>query len=419
MNSTTTPAQDFRWPQEFPGAHWLDDLEEQALMDVMRNGSMFRYYGLKPPHHVDDFERAARDYYGVKHALAVNSGTGALTCALSAFGVGPGSEVIIPSFMWVASVGSVIQVGAIPVLCEIDRSFNLDPAALRGRITKRTAVIMAIHMAGAPCDMDQIMAIANEHGVKVLEDCAQCNGGDYRGRKLGGIGHMAIFSLQLNKNITCGEGGLVVTNDSRLYERAFAAHDMGMVRRNGRLAQPEDYALSWGQGRRMSELAGAVAGVQFKKLPMIVSHMRASKRRIKAGLAGTPGLGFRVIHDVEGDTGPFLIMILDTPESSRRLFSDLREAGFANTMHIEDYGLHIYSNIVALVRKTPLSPAGNPWSLAENRDSQYDYNKGACPRSDELFARSVLLPIPAKLSAEQEQHAIHVISKSLASSMRA
>lgn len=388
-------------------------------MDVMRNGSMFRYYGLKPPHHVDDFERAARDYYGVKHALAVNSGTGALTCALSALGVGPGSEVIIPAFMWVASVGSVIQVGAIPVLCEIDDSFTLNPAALRECITQRTAVIMAIHMAGAPCDMDPIMAIANEHGVKVLEDCAQCNGGSYRGRRLGGIGHMAIFSLQLNKNITCGEGGLVLTNDSRLYERAFAAHDMGMVRRNGRLAQPEDYALSWGQGRRMSELAGAVAGVQFKKLPMIVERMRVSKRRIKAGLAGIPGLVFRTLHDEAGDSGPFIIMILDEAAQATRLLGHLRGNGFANAMLISDYGLHIYSNIAALVRKTPLSPAGNPWSLAENRDSQYDYNQGACPRSDGLFARAVLLPVPSNLTTGQEDHAVRVIEDALTGAARA
>ncbi len=399
--------------------HWLDQQEEQALVDVMRNGSMFRYYGMKPPRHVDAFEQAAREFYGVKHALAVNSGTGALICAMTALGIGPGREVIIPAFLWVASVGAIVQVGAIPVIAEVDRSFNLDPASVRERITKRTGLIVTIHMAGAPCDMDALMAIANEHNLPVLEDCAQCNGGSYRGRKLGSIGRMAIFSLQLNKNITCGEGGLLVTNDDRLYERAFAAHDMGMVRRNGRLAQPEDYALSWGQGRRMSELAGAIAGVQFKKLPLIVGHMQNSKRRIKAGLAGTPGLGFRAIHDENGDSGPFIIMILDTPELSRRLFTDLREAGFANAMHIADYGLHIYSNIAALVRKTPLSPAGNPWNLAENRDSQYDYNKGACPRSDELFARSVLLPIPSKLSDEQEMHAVQVIKDSMASLVRA
>lgn len=383
-------------------------------MDVMRNGSMFRYYGLRQPHYVDEFEKSAREYYDVKHALAVNSGTGALICAMSALGVGPGSEVIIPSFLWVASVGAIIHVGAIPVLCEVDRSFNLDPVALRTRITKRTALIVTIHMAGAPCDMDAIMAISREHNIPVLEDCAQCNGGSYCGRKLGSIGHMAIYSLQLNKNITCGEGGLVVTNDEKLYERAFAAHDMGMIRRNGRLAQPEDYALSWGQGRRMSELCGAVASVQLKKLNLIVSHMRGSKRRIKSGLAGTPGLGFRMIHDEDGDTGPFIIMILDTPELSRRLFTGLREAGFANAMHVAEYGLHNYYNIAALVRKIPLSPAGNPWNHAENRESQYDYNRGACPRSDELFARSVLLPVPSNLTAAQEKFAVMTIQASLA-----
>ena len=409
----------FEWPQEFPGVHWLDEQEDQALLDVMHNGSMFRYYGVNPPRHVDEFERAAQEFYGVKHALAVNSGTGALICAMTALGIGAGHEVIVPAFLWVASVGAIVQVGAIPVIAEVDHSFNLDPISVRQKITKRTALIVTIHMAGAPCDMDAIMAIANEHNIPVLEDCAQCNGGSYRGRKVGSIGHMGIFSLQLNKNITCGEGGLIVTNDDRLYERAFSTHDMGMVRRNGRLSQPEDYALSWGQGRRMNELSGAVAGVQFKKLPMIVDHMRGSKRRIKAGLAGLKGLAFRTIHDDAGDAGPFIIMILEQPATANRLLVDLRAAGFGNAMLIADYGLHIYSNIVALVRKIPLSPAGNPWNLAENRDSRYDYNQGACPRSDELFARSVLLPFPSKLTEEQEMHAVQLIKQSMASLVRA
>lgn len=409
----TTSAQKFTWPLEFPGAHWIDEREEQAVLDVVRNGSLFRYYGLKSPRHVDAFEAAAREFYGVKHALAVNSGTGALTCSLTALGIGPGSEVIVPSFLWVATIGSIIQVGAIPVLCEVDESFNLDPAALRSCLTPRTGVIMLIHMAGAPADLDGVFRVADEHGIPILEDCAQANGGSYRGRKLGTFGRMAIFSLQLNKNVTSGEGGLIVTNDDRLYERAFSAHDMGMVRKSGRLVQPEDYALSWGQGRRMTELAGAVACVQLSKLPSIVDHMRASKRRIKQLLAGTPGLKFRKIHDEAGDSGPFLIMILETPARAEALFRRLREGGFGNAMLISDYGLHIYSNIAALVRKIPLSAAGNPWHLAENRQSSYNYHKGACPRSDDLFARSVLLPIPSNLTTEQEDHAVDVIRNSL------
>lgn len=399
----------FHWPHEFPGVHWIDEKEEMAVLDVLRNGSLFRYYGLKPAHHVDDLERAAREFYGVKHALAVNSGTGALICAMTALGIGPGCEVIVPAFLWVASVGAIIQVGAIPVIGEVDESLNLDPAALEQAITPRTKLIVAIHMAGAPCDMDAIMPVAKRHNIPVLEDCAQCNGGSYKGRKLGSIGHMAIFSLQLNKNITSGEGGLIVTNDDRLFERAFSAHDMGMVRKNGRLAQPEDYALSWGQGRRMTELCGAIAGVQLKKLPAIVGRMRASKRRIKEGLVGTPGLAFRRIIDPEGDSGPFLIMLLEHAEAAQGLLRYLRDSGFHNAFRIADYGLHIYSNIAALVKKVPLSAAGNPWSARENQDSVYDYNLGACPRSDALFARSVLLPIPSCLTPEQERAAVATI----------
>lgn len=409
--STSEPH--FTWPQEFPGAHWIDEREEQAVLDVVRHGSLFRYYGLKPPRHVDALEVAAREFYGVKHALAVNSGTGALTCALSALGIGPGCEVIVPAFLWVASIGSIIQVGAIPVVCEVDDSFNLDPGALRRCLTRRTRLIMVIHMAGAPSDLEAILGLADRHGIPVLEDCAQANGGTYRGRKLGSFGRMAVFSLQLNKNMTSGEGGLVVTNDDRLADRAFSAHDMGMVRKNGRLAQPDDFALSWGQGRRMTELAGAVACVQLAKLPQILERMRTSKRRIKQLLAGTPGLRFRRIHDEAGDTGPFIIMILETAAVAQEFFQKLRAGGFGNAMLISDYGLHVYSNIAALVKKVPLSPAGNPWNLAENRESSYEYHHGACPKSDELFARSVLLPVPSNLTPEQEQHAADYIRGSL------
>lgn len=406
-------SSDLQWPHEFPGVHWIDEKEELSVLDVLRNGSLFRYYGTKPPHHVDDLEHAAREFYDVKHALAINSGTGALICAMTALGIGPGCEVIVPAFLWVASVGAIVQVGAIPVISEVDDSFNLDPARLERAITPRTKLIIAIHMAGAPCDMDPIMAVAQHHGIKVLEDCAQANGGSYRGRRLGSIGHMAIFSLQLNKNMTCGEGGLIVTNDDKLYERAFSAHDMGMVRRNGRLAQPEDYALSWGQGRRMSELCGAVAGVQLKKLPAILDRMRNSKRRIKAGLTGTAGLAFRRIVDDKGDTGPFLILLLENATIAQGLLVQLRSSGFHNAFRIADYGLHIYSNITALVKKTPLSPAGNPWSAPENRSSVYQYAKGACPLSDSLFERSVLLPIPSCLTSAQEDTAIGTIKKAL------
>lgn len=405
---------DRSWPYEFPGAYWIDEEEEAAVLDVLRKGSLFRYYGLHEPHYVDALERAAQEYYGVRFALAVNSGTGALTCALTALGIGPGCEVIVPAFMWVATVGAVVQAGAIPVLCEIDESFTMCPADLERCITPRTRLILPVHMAGAPCHLEAIMEVANRHGLPVLEDCAQCNGGTFRGRKVGTFGQMGIFSLQLNKNMTCGEGGLVITNDERLYHRAFAAHDMGMVRREGRLATPDPDAILWGQGRRMTELAGAVASVQIKKLPRILEHMRASKRRIKA-LIGTPsGFNYRHLHDPEGDTGPFLILILPEEAKAIAAASRMKEAGLHNVFRIAEYGLHIYYNIPALVGKVGVSPAGDPWTLEANADRHYSYQKGTCPCSDDLFARSILIPIPSRLTPEQEEWAAEVIRSAVA-----
>jgi dTDP-4-amino-4,6-dideoxygalactose transaminase len=401
------------WPYEFPGAYWLDDKEDAAVRDVLHHGSLFRYYGLKPPKYVVAFEEAARRYYGTRHALALNSGTGALMAAMSALEIGPGCEVIVPAFLWVATVASVVHQNAIPVLCEVDESLSLDPGDLERKITDRTKLIVPIHMAGTPCNMDAIMAIANRQGIPVLEDCAQCNGGTYHGRKLGTIGRMGIFSLQLNKNITCGEGGLLITDDHRLYERAFSAHDMGMVRVDGRLAMPEPYAVAWGAGRRMTELCGAVISAQLEKLDRILDSMRNSKRRIKAMLADLPGLAFRRMNDAEGDSGAFLVMLLETETRAAAVVEQMKIAGLHNVFRISEYGLHIYNNIPALAGKTPLSPAGNPWTLAENAQSVYSYAKGTCPRSDAIFARTVLLPIPSRLSEEQETAAAQIVRRAV------
>ena len=401
------------WPFEFPGAYWLDNKEEEAVVDVLKNGSLFRYYGLKEPKYVDLFESLAKEYYGSKYALGLNSGTGALISSMSALGVGPGCEVILPAFMWVATVGAVVSCNAIPVLCEINDSFTIDPVDLEKKITPRTKLIVPIHMAGCPCDIDAIMAVAKKHNIAVLEDCAQCNGGEFNGKKVGTFGDMGIFSLQLNKNMTSGEGGLIITNDEKLYYKAFSAHDMGLIRVDGRLSTPEPYAIAWGQGRRLTELCGAVASVQIKKLDDMLAHMRASKKRIKDALSGIAGLDFRRLNDQDGDAGPFLVMLFDDKDKAVSVCEKMKEGGLHNIFRVAEYGLHIYYNIPSLVDKVGLSPAGNPWSLQENAERVYDYNKGACPMSDSLFERAILLPIPSKLTVEQEKDAVEVIKQAV------
>ena len=400
-------SQQVKWPDPFPGAHWLDRREERAVLEVLRRRALFRYYGIEKPRWAAALEAAAREFYGVKHALGVNSGTGALFTAVTALGIGPGCEVIMPAFCWVATVGAVVNANAIPVLCEVNESFCADPEDLEKRITPRTKLIVPVHMAGAPCDMKAIMAIARRHGIPVLEDCAQANGASFGGQKVGSFGLLGMYSLQWNKNATAGEGGLLVTNDARLYERCVAAHDLGIPWVDG--APRETGAVTWGAGRRMSELTAAVACVQLKRLPQIVGHMRASKQRIKALLEGTPGLAFRRLNDPEGDTGPFLILLLESEAQARTAIQRMQAAGLSSAVRLAEYGLHIYSNIPQLTGKVPLSPAGNPWKLAENGQSIYDYRAGACPRSDGLFARSILVPIPSRLTRAQEKAAAAII----------
>ncbi len=402
------------WPDEFPGAHWLDEEEERAVVDVLQHGSLFRYYGPGKPRYVEALEAAARESYGVQYVQAVNSGSGALITAMTAMGIGPGCEVIVPTFMWVATVAAVVQVNAIPVLCEVDQSFNMNPGDLEKKITPRTGLIMPVHMAGAPCDMEAIMAIADRHGIPVLEDCAQCNGGTFKGKSVGTFGRMGMFSFQINKNVTAGEGGLLVTDDQELYRRASCAHDLGVLWSGGQPTTPEPEAVTWGHGRRMSELCGAVASVQIKKLPKIVAHMRASHDRIQAMLDGTPRLEFRRLRDPQGNSGPFLILILEDEPRALAAVEKMKQSGLHSVFRIADFGLHIYYNIPALVNKVPLSPAGNPWSLTENAKSVYDYHKGVCPHSDALFARSVLVPIPSCLTQQQEQAGAEVIREAVA-----
>jgi dTDP-4-amino-4,6-dideoxygalactose transaminase len=396
-----------KWPEPYPGAYWLDAREDRAVLDVLHRRSLFRFYGLHKPRYVAALEDTARKFYGVKYALGVNSGTGALFTAMTALGIGPGDEVIVPAFFWVATVGAVVQANAIPVLGEVDDSFCLDPKDLARKITSRTKLIVSVHMAGTPCDMPAIMAVARKRGIPVLEDCAQANGATFRSQKVGTFGTLGMFSFQWNKNATAGEGGLIVTNDAQLYERCVAAHDLGIPWVQG--APCETGTVTWGGGRRMSELTGAVGSVQLRKLPVILEHMRASQRRIKTMLEGTPGLAFRRLNDAAGDSGPFLIMCLAEAAQAKEVVREMQARGLRSAVRLAEYGMHIYYNVPQLVTKTPLSSAGNPWSLPQNRASKYDYRQGACPRSDALFARSVLLPIPSRLTRAQETAAANII----------
>lgn len=421
--NTEAPAAPLRsepLPLEFPGVHHMDHEEIEAAVRVLAHRSLFRYYGLDLQGEVEAFEAEFAGFVGARYALAVTSGTGALSTALAALGVGPGQEVIIPAYLWVSVAAAVVNQGAIPVLADIDDTFCLDPADVERKIGPRTSGVILVHMSGAPGDAPAIREITERRGLFLLEDCAQCVGGRIDGRAVGTFGDIGIYSFQMNKNMTAGEGGCVVTNDGKLYRRAFAAHDMGYPRdENGRLMFSDPELCLWGKGVRMDELRAAVLRVQLRKLPAIIGRMRSSKWRIRAALEGLPGLSFRRVMDPAGDTGCFLILSFPTPEDAR-LANEMTRAdgirtfpqGISNIL-MTDWGLHIYWNNVSLVRRSGADGRGFPWTLAENQGLGHDYARGACPRADDLFERSILLPIPSCLTEQDEADIIAAFRKAV------
>ena len=414
------PIRERPLPLEFPGVHHMDRAEIDAAVRVLESRSLFRYYGLDLQRETENLESELARYTGARHALAVSSGTAALSVSLSALGVGPGQEVIVPAYLWVAVAAAVVNQGAIPVVADIDETFCLDPEDVKRRITPHTSGIILVHMSGAPGDANAIGILARERGLFLLEDCAQCMGGSVNGRKVGTFGDMGICSFQMNKNMTSGEGGCVLTSDERLYSRAFACHDLGYARdESGRLRLNDPEMCLWGKGCRMDELRAAVLRVQLRKLPSITGAMRRSKYRIRQALAQFPEVQLRRIQDPDGDTGCFLITTYPDPDMAQRVNRMLRAEGIVtepqgiSNVVMTEWGMHLYYNIASLVQRTSVDRAGFPWGLAENRDLVHSYGKGTCPVADSLFERSILIPIPSCLTSADEEDIIRAFERVL------
>ena len=253
-----------------PPAPWPVFAEDEisAVTAVLRSGQVNYWTGDL----CRQFERAYAEYADTKYAVAVSNGTVALELALYALGIGAGDEVITPSRTYIASASCAAVRGAVPVVVDVDPvSQNICPRAIRAAITPRTRAIIAVHLAGWPCDMDAIMAIADEFDLKVIEDCAQAHGATYRGVPVGSLGHAAAFSFCQDKIVsTGGEGGMLTTNDERAWERAWAYKDIGrsydaVYRRQhppGFRWLTESFGTNW----RMTEMQAAIGLLQLSKL---------------------------------------------------------------------------------------------------------------------------------------------------------
>ena len=366
--------------------------ELAAAVEVLDSRSLFRYYGPQLLRKVEAFERAAIDALGARHAVATSSGTAALRAGLAALGVGCGDEVIVPALTFIATINAVVVSGAVPVFAEIDDTLGLDPADVAAKITSRTACIIPVHLDNGACDMDAIMQVARQHGVPVLEDAAQAMGMRYKDRALGTIGDIGAFSLQLEKNVTSGEGGLLLTDDESLFLRAACYQDQGgqFVTSSG-AARGRDYPDPFvGENLRMTEIAGAIAEVQLGKLPALLASMRANAARIQASVEHCDGITFR--RDPGGDgSGSSVGIFLPTADLATRFIQAMRAEGVPVG---QLYGGQPVYLTPSIVDKRTASGKGGPWNCAEHPTS-VEYGPGLCPQTEDIAARSVLIPVNA------------------------
>ncbi len=328
----------------------------------------------------------------------MSSGTAALITALAAGGVGPGDEVIVPAYTYIATAAAVIAVRAVPVIAEIDRSLNLDPVDLERKITRYTKAVIPVHMRGVPARMDEIMEGARRKKLLVVEDVSQANGGMYRGKPLGSIGDFGCFSLQQYKVITAGEGGMVVTDNDEYYQRCLIGHDAAVRFWNRDLSVPSFPSENY----RMSELSAALALAQFGKMPTILGRLRAIKARIVAQIRHAPGITLQDVPDEAGDCGIALILLCRTGDRAKEFSAALKAEGIPNGTTYDNTiaDRHIYRNWDYVMAKRGATSAGCPWTCGAYKGN-VEYSPDMCAQSLEILGRAVSLTLSQRMTDEQ------------------
>lgn len=394
------------------GPQYYDDEEKRELVDVLENRSPFRWWGLDakghPPDKCINFEKEFAAHQHTKYCVAVTSGTTALMSALAGLGVGPGDEVILPAWTWYACYDAILALGALPVFAEVDDSMNIDPTDIERNITKATKVIMSVHILGAPADMDPILDIAKKHQLKVLEDCAQSVGVSYKGRPVGSMGDAGIYSFQVNKTISPGEGGAVVTSDPNVFERVTRYHDCGFLRDGhakllGNAGHMKDFSSPQ---FRMSEFTAAVLRAQLRKLDRIVGDFRDKTTRVTDGIKDLPGIQFRKKNDPAGGLGNWVF--INTPGKAQR--DKLIRAIRAENISAERMGGSAVLPVSRHIEKKETLQPGWP-SFTVGRGATIQYGAAACPKTIDVYNRYAGIPMDPKFTDQDVADIIAAVRK--------
>jgi len=382
-------------------APWLDNIttgeeEKIALSRVIDSGYMSLFEGSNTPDkpfsfyggpEVQALENEWNEYYGIRYSVSVNSATSGLYMAIGALGIGYGDEVIVSPYTMTACAMAPMIYGAIPVFADVDNMGSLDPKSIKSLVNKRTKAILVVHQFGIPAQMDEIMKIANEHNIKVIEDCAQAHGARYRGQYVGLIGDIGVFSLNVNKTIQSGEGGVCVTNDKDLHYR------LALIRNHGEAvvesAGYENITNIAGFNYRMTELQAAVCRVQLSKLDNL------NEERLKLVKLLNDGLREYDFLEVPDEKKYCESTYYVYPLKFSSKIAGVKREQFVEAINAE--GINFFQGytkplyLQPLYQKKILFKHGYPFSAIENNSCRMEYDKGTCPNAEKLHFEQMII----------------------------
>ena len=403
------PVRETMLAPKFFGPEYYGEEERRELVEVLETKRPFRWYssGHGDPVKVLTFEKDYAARMQTRYALAVTSGSAALLTALAALQIGPGDEVILPTWAWWPCYNAIVLHGALPVFAEIDESLDIDPADMESKITPHTKAVMPLHCEGNPCDMPRIMEIARKNKVAVVEDCAQSLGASVNGRPIGSFGDINIFSLQLCKTITSGEGGVVTTSDPALFERASRFHDLGLLRRpHEQILGKSSTGMFPSSQFRMSEFTGGVALAQLRKLDRILATLRRHADRVYQSIADLPGIRFRPRVDPQGDVALGVFLVFDSKVRRDRFI----KAMIAERINARGAGSSVILPVQPHIEnKVTLHPA---WpSFTSERGRSIQYGAVCCRRTTEILGRVACVPLDPTYTRQDVDDIITAIRK--------
>jgi len=380
----------------------IGNQEVQAIKKIISKGKLFRYLENSE---CDFFEKNYSKYLSIKHTALASSGTAALTAALVGLKIGPGDEVLIPAHTYMATAMSVLSVGAIPIIVDIDETLTIDPKALEDACGPLTRAVIVVHMWGTTCNMNAIMKIAKKKNLFVIEDACQGVGGGYEKKMLGTIGHVGAFSFNYYKNMTSGEGGAVVSNNKEIIERAKCAIDPCHFYWQGRKNSLKPFAAN---GSRASEFMGALLNVQLKRLPGMIKKMRAERNKILSSTQNLSNMGIKhsPLNSKNYDCGNYVFFKFNNTLDAEN-FTSIFPAPIAGKT-----GRHNYTEWdQILLKEGSFHQSLNPYKLSQNKKCRMNYSKNMCKSSLEILDKTIMIPTDPKNTKKDINNTIRNIKR--------